>query len=330
MDTMTIQRVLELYNVPYISIRKPQSGYRNDSYPIRINETEYYNLLFYKREPHIESVIRKCNALSNYLSTTQLPVRTVVDPRIIKLTHESYTRYACLYTYLPGSTIPWEAYTRNHIKLIGKTLSHLHSALKKAPQISAPDITETNHTIATKMINYFTSEGVMRAMQLKLHCLLPAKTIQSITEQKKTTSDDVQLLHMDFVRGNILFAPVNSDIDTYLVEGKVNLTGIIDFEKASYGTVTHDIARTLAFLLVDCKFKTEQQVYKYFLHSGYLKRGGGTPIDTDKLEDLINFYLLYDFYKFLLHNPFEYLKTNEHYMRTFLLLKKRGIIETTS
>jgi hypothetical protein len=39
--------------------------------------------------------------------------------------------------------------------------------------------------------------------------------------------------------------------------------------------------------------------------------------------------LLHDFYKFLLHNPYESLASNEHYIRTIALLKARGVLEGT-
>jgi Ser/Thr protein kinase RdoA (MazF antagonist) len=42
------------------------------------------------------------------------------------------------------------------------------------------------------------------------------------------------------------------------------ITGIIDFEKTAAGPRIFDIARTLAFLLVDCKAKTPAQVTNYF------------------------------------------------------------------
>ncbi len=71
------------------------------------------------------------------------------------------------------------------------------------------------------------------------------------------------LLHMDFVRGNILYSQNH----------ELRISGILDFEKAAYGSPLFDIARTYAFLLVDCKYKSEKEIGKYFLRSGYIKRG---------------------------------------------------------
>ena len=119
---------------------------------------------------------------------------------------------------------------------------------------------------------------------------------------------------MDFVRGNILFD--GSDI-----------TGILDFEKTAMGHNFVDIARTLAFLMVDCKFKTVDKVVKYFLYSGYHKRGQMKDVgDKAILNQLIEMFLVYDFYKFLRHNPYESLHLNEHYVRTNHILDKRGVI----
>jgi hypothetical protein len=75
--------------------------------------------------------------------------------------------------------------------------------------------------------------------------------------------------------------------------------------------------RTLSFLYVDCKYKTLDQVKKYFIYSGYQKRGLSTLEHTGiLLTHLVDFYLMYDLYKFLRHNPYESLNLNEHFKRT--------------
>jgi hypothetical protein len=119
---------------------------------------------------------------------------------------------------------------------------------------------------------------------------------------------------MDFVRGNILF------------EGD-EISGILDFEKTASGHTVMDISRTLAFLLVDCKYKTIDKVIKYFLYSGYQKRGKNKDIGNDAdRKILVEMFLFYDLYKFLLHNPYEFLQQNEHYVRTKDILIGRGVL----
>jgi aminoglycoside phosphotransferase (APT) family kinase protein len=119
---------------------------------------------------------------------------------------------------------------------------------------------------------------------------------------------------MDFVRGNILFSGFE-------------ITGILDFEKTALGHPIMDMARTLAFLLVDCKYKTEEKVNKYFVQSGYTKRGANKEtINDDDRGLLVEMFLLYDLYKFLRHNPYESLYENEHYIRTKDILVKYGVI----
>ena len=119
---------------------------------------------------------------------------------------------------------------------------------------------------------------------------------------------------MDFVRGNVLF------------EGS-EVVGILDFEKTAYGPVQYDVARTLAFLLVDCKYKDEAAVRRYFLQSGYTKRGAATlTYYPTILETLIELFLIHDFYKFLRHNPYESLKDNEHFTRTVSVLARNGVL----
>jgi len=87
--------------------------------------------------------------------------------------------------------------------------------------------------------------------------------------------------------------------------------------------------------MVDCKHKSEQQVRKYFLFSGYQKRGNnrlpkvrltGISKTSDLLARLVDIFLLYDFYKFLRHNPYQSLSDNEHFLRTRDLLLSRELI----
>ena len=175
------------------------------------------------------------------------------------------------------------------------------------------------------MHKYFSDPLVANAMHTKLGLKVDDIVF---TNNKKlikiATKLPEQPLHMDFVRSNVLFANNSHEI-----------TGVLDFEKAVYGSPVFDIARTLAFLLVDCKYKTEAQVRKYFLQSGYNKYGRAnfSPITVrisnrtlDVLEEAINMFLFYDFYKFLRHNPYESLHANEHYIRTVNLLVSRGVI----
>lgn len=119
---------------------------------------------------------------------------------------------------------------------------------------------------------------------------------------------------MDFVRGNILF----EDTD---------ISGILDFEKTASGHTIVDIARTLAFLLVDCKYKPYDKVDKYFLYSGYQKRGRSKDIgNDDDRNQFVEMFLFYDLYKFLLHNPYESLRLNEHHVRTKDILVRYGVV----
>lgn len=324
MQQATVDRALAQYGLSARSDKPVQKGYRNESYAVTLRDGKVVNLLFYKAEPDILPKIKAANFASEHAAHKGLPTRTLCDPRILKLQTGNYTSYACLYEYLPGSTIPWEAYTMNHIKLVGKALARLHVALADTNQ-SAPSITNTCLSLCSAMQEYFGLAGVQRAMQEKLNTRFENNALTMLPKLVPNTHTNHQLLHMDFVRGNLLFRPSKASSD--LTEGSVELCGIIDFEKVSIGSPIFDIARTLAFLLVDCKYKTKQQVYKYFLQSGYYKRGGGTTVDSQKLDQLTSFYLVHDFYKFLKHNPYESLRQNEHYIRTRDILIERKLLE---
>lgn len=314
-----IERILALNTLQSRRILAPQKGYRNTSYPVDLTDGRTVNVILYKQEPGIAERIRHSDALSDYLATQGFATRQALTP-IIKLAGQHKTAYARIYSYLPGTTIPWEAYTMKHLKALGLSLAEMHRAMSSAPaQLSS--VEDESRQLLSRMQQYFADSGVQAAMQSKLRLESRSDIFRSLSYHFDTPLE-AQPLHMDFVRGNILF----TDIET------PTISGIIDFEKASYGPTAYDIARTLAFLLVDCVHKPSHKVVKYFLKSGYCKHGQ-TPLSTEQLRMISNmtrFYLLHDFYKFLRHNPYEFLHQNLHFVRTRDFLIKDGIIKEIS
>ncbi|HET8669583.1 MAG TPA: phosphotransferase [Candidatus Saccharimonadales bacterium] len=325
-----IARVVEAYDLAYSSIRPMQKGYRNQSFPVLLKNGQMVNLILYKSEEGILQKIKAANAVSNYLAAGSLPVRYQIDPRIIGLRTNAHFRYGALYNYLEGKTIPWEEYTQDHIKVLGKAMSDMHAALAGFSHSSLPEVTDEYLAINQQMKSYFNNASVQRALAQKL-LLKPNFVIFDRFEQLLTGCKLLpakQPLHMDFVRSNILFGEAQPGSTA-----RVAVSGILDFEKASYGHPLFDIARTLAFLLVDCKYKSPEKVRKYFLGSGYIKRGKALlpAAHAQLLEPLLGMFLFYDFYKFLRHNPYESLPENEHFMRTAqLLIPRRLVVPTTS
>lgn len=329
MDQQTVRRIAKLYGLEVSEIHEVRKGYRNESRQIDLPDGAAVNLMLYKREPQIVDVIRRANAIGAYLDACGLPVRAPLDGRIVKILSLGSARYACLYGYLDGETIPWEAYTQDHIKLLGQTMARLHAALAEYRE-PLPKVADEYQSIVARMERYFTDRSVNLAARSKLNLKVSEKVfarfhhILSFCEKLPNQ----QALHMDFVRSNILFSG----------DSELRVAGIIDFEKAAWGHPLFDVARTLAFLLVDCKYKPADKVRKYFLDSGYQKRGHrrldrimvrGYGERRQLLEELVDLFLLYDFYKFLRHNPYEFLHQNEHYVRTSNLLLQRGVITTT-
>src|SRR5581483_8419087 len=97
-----------------------------------------------------------------------LPARHTRDNRMIRLSSPSGVSYAALYDYLFGVTIPWEAYTMKHLKLLGKTLSDLHAILASYEAEYIPQVADEYFQIVERMRRYFSQSGVMRALQHKL------------------------------------------------------------------------------------------------------------------------------------------------------------------
>lgn len=315
-------RILQLYGVKPVRFFAMQKGYRNESHPFERAGGERANLILYKSEPEILPRIERANGVADFLHAEGLLVRHTVSARIITLRSGERIKYGALYAYLPGETIPWEAYTQAHIKALGRMMGRMHAALAgyENGDLRKHGAAQEYLAINERMQRYFADENVRRATREKLRLAVDGQRLAKYGKilQACDTLPARQPLHMDFVRGNILF-------NSY-----AQVTGILDFEKTAYGHPLFDIARTLAFLLVDCKYETEEKVRKYFLVSGYNKRGGGSFKITARtlplLESLVDVFLLHDFYKFLRHNPYEHLHQNEHFTRTVAQLKKRGLI----
>lgn len=255
--------------------------------------------------------ITHTNAIGNFLAEQGLPARSTYSPKIMQLKGAQFTRYVALYYYLPGTTIPWEAYTMAHIKTLGKTMGDMHVLLAGYPY-ELPNVADEFLALNRRMTRYVSDISVKQALATKLQLQIKLPDFAPLLQFCKTLP--AQALHMDFVRGNVLFTGTD-------------ITGILDFEKAGKGTPAFDIARTLAFLLVDCKYKPADKIYKYFVQSGYAKRSVSTFTAWQLVDKLVPFFLMHDFYKFLRHNPYEYLPQNEHFVRTKAMLLKHGIIE---
>lgn len=341
-DYQTVRRILDKYGVEHIKVLPCQAGYRSQSWPVLVKDDNFANLIFYKREAGILERIRRANLVSGYLSAKGFSTRTTIKPAIIRLQRGPVIRYGALYNYLPGSTIPWEGYTTDHIKLLGMAMSNMHAALRSYSPCSPHSITDEYLRIVKRMSDYFAGTGVQLAMDTKLGLKLSPWALQAceciLMACKNLPAQ--QTLHMDFVRGNVLFREAYGSKPGQLRVGKQEISGILDFEKTGVGHPVLDIARTLAFLLVDCRYKTEAQVKKYFLYSGYNKRGAaefrsinirsGKGLKVNLLDRLVALFLLHDFYKFLCHNPYESLDQNRHFVRTRDLLIGRGLVGRTN
>ncbi|MEO6761278.1 MAG: phosphotransferase [Candidatus Saccharimonadales bacterium] len=320
MDDEAIEAIISKYGRQAVEIKPAQIGYRNHNYAFTDTNGNKCNLILYKREPGVLKQIKNANYVADYAAHYGLPARQTIDPRIIRLESSNSIGYGSLYNYLPGHTISWEAYTMEHIKLLGEAMANLHKAILPLKRHDLDLATENYHQLLARMTQYFNQPGVQESINQKLGLELDSSVwLYDNLLAELDRHDNQQPLHLDFVRGNILFSGTT----------KLKVSGILDFEKVAWGSPMLDIARTLAFLLVDCKYKRPTQVLKYFLQSGYIKRGGGKGVDKQLLQVMTNFFMLHDFYKFLLHNPYESLHQNEHYNRTQAFLLNRGLLVRT-
>lgn len=314
--------VLRKYGLAVTRVSAVQKGYRNESYPLLLADGVEVNLLFYKREPDILQRIETADRVAARAAAAGLPVRTRYNERLLRVGDG----FAGVYRYLPGRTISWEAYTKRHIKLAGWAMADLHAAVEDVPDAGLA-LADELMGLVQKMRQYFADEAVKHAVDEKLGVALDTTTFDSLERliEKTRQLNGQQYLHMDMVRGNMLFDQPHLDARWRIDD--VQLSGLIDFEKASYGLPVCDVARTLAFLLIDCP-KPSDKIYKYFIDSGYRKRGNRAITHIELLPYFVRLFLLHDFYKFLRHTPYESLRDNYHYTRTADLLKTYGIISS--
>lgn len=316
MYELALPRVLILYGIKYQRIFDFQKGYRNEIWPVLTTDGQMLNVTFFKRESGIVQRMTQADKVSEYLALCGMPARRRFDKRTLTLKSGTSTTNIGIYNYLPGRTIPWEAYTMVHIKTLGMTMSNMHAILADMPQIDLPSVYDEYLAIIDRMNKYFLNPEVVSAVFQKLNVQIKTDILNNFVQLLNCykSKPGQQPLHMDFVRGNILF-----DGD--------DISGILDFEKAAMGHTIMDISRTLAFLMVDCKYKTIDKVTKYFIYSGYQKRGKNKDIGNNRdRNQFVMMFLMYDFYKFLLHNPYESLYLNEHYVRTRDILVNYGMI----
>jgi len=347
-------------------------GYRNHSFGI-LSEDKKYNLMLLKNEPNALERAERADAIAKTVAAhSNLPIRILANPRTLKVTTSRGFRLVRLYNWLPGDTIPWEAYTQKHLKALGITLSKLHKSISKSTASKVVKAAPTAEAVVlpdalvelleqnTKMQTYFNNPAVIKALDTKLHLKTKHNhtQISRFLESHELSNLPKQPLHLDFVRGNILWEEsiVSCEaVSSEALQGEVSggdrgplgpvvslrkkaasqeltvlfpkISGIIDFEKTAMGSPLIDLARTYAFLLVDCP-KPEDKIVKYFLHSGYIKYGRSQlPLPPKIFYNLTNYFLIFDLYKFLSHNPYESLVENYHFCCTRDILLSRNILE---
>ena len=375
-----LNRIIDFYQLPVKTALPAQSGYRNTSIPLPLKlpldltaagdyplaAVDKVNLILFKDEPRILTRRQNASRITSWLAKQGFPVRLMLGPlpdpktnkiapssKILAISRPSQQpassktkkRLAGVFTFLPGETISWDAYTQKHLKLAGQMMSQLHTALARMPEKIEQHLPKQAVELATlsrRMKQYFQQPAVRTALDKKLSLSInpdwfsaQKKILEALTQIKTS-----QALHMDFVRSNLLFqqqpaaaladkpAQQKFSLDYHSTQSDpcLAISGVLDFEKAAVGPKIIDIARTMAFLLVDCKYKTDQQIRKYFLHSGYRKRGSSDLSNLELLNPLISFFWSYDFYKFLRHNPYQFLPKNQHFVRTKQFLLERNIV----
>jgi len=329
---MTLRDIVHKnYGISISKLTRLTGGFRNCCYKVISNDGKYYVLIVYKREKGVLKQIQNAHNVAMYLDQCGFSVRVPIGSVMVKYRG----KYIGLYNFIEGNTVPWEAYTKRHLKSIGKTLSDLHFHLGKYSDVNTlerlPKWADITKQEIKEMKAYFSrvEPWIERKLRIGLPWIEIDKLLSDVlvisVESSTLAGRDLSVLHYDFVRGNVLYSKkLNRKLDIYPI------VGIIDFEKVCYGPILADIARTLAFLIIDCKYKGEKEVSRRFLISGYNKRGKNElELNRDsikKIDKLLGFFWLRDFWKFLENNPYEYLHMNEHYILTRDKLISLGVL----
>lgn len=323
-----LPKVLRKFGLNYRRVMSAQKGYRNEIWPIELDDGSMVAVTFFKQELGIFDRVRRADMVSQHALQQGLPIKRRVDLRTLVIRSDDRTIHVALYDYLPGATIPWEAYTMKHIKLLGMALGRLHVCLRDVSLVEQlPSVYDEYGEILMRMRVYFDTTGVISALGEKLRLQIRTDILDHYVQLLNTyrTMQGQSVLHMDLVRGNVLFD--DATIDSPLrIEG-LSISGLLDFEKTAKGHPVVDVARSLAFLLVDCQTKSSEQITHYFIDSGYIKRGeASSVVGGERLWEFVELFWIYDFYKFLRHNPYESLLENHHFICTRNILLRRNMI----
>lgn len=303
-----------------ISTKLFDEGYMNTCILINISNPKQ-NFIFIIYNPNRYSNNNKIQQIEDtyhtakYLEDHGIPVRTAIKTKtgkhLVRINlgkTDQDIRTVGLYNYLPGKTLPWEAYTRRHIKSLGLCMARIHKTWESMnfQKLSIPRWKTYLKKDSAKILDYFTRNQDTIAQKLRLQ--LNADKMMTIVKNIQQL-DENQIVHYDFVRGNILFSDKKED-ETYPI------TGIIDFEKTMIATPEVDIARTISFLLIDCKYKTDKQISQNFIKEGYIRMGNGRISRLDVINTLMIYFWVRDIWKFLSSNPYDSLSLNYHYQET--------------
>jgi thiamine kinase-like enzyme len=308
-----------------------QEGYMNNCIDIFISKPKqrYLGILYNRtryspnsRRVFLEQVYEAAEFLDSEGIPSRTPRRTRDGTHItsLKLASENTTRPFGLYSYLPGDTLPWEAYTRRHLRSLGKTMAAIHKIWEDYNGNSShiPTWKKYLDLDHSKLSRYLS--GNAPTILRKLSLTVDISKLNDLAERLSHLPEKGQLIHYDLVRGNVLFSK-EKKTDIYPV------TGILDFEKVMLAPVSIDIARTLSFLLVDCRYKTDAEIYRYFRDEGYgiqADRGIG---GIDNRSPAVIYFWLRDLWKFLSANPYESLEQNFHFKRTVERLSENGFVK---
>src|SRR6185437_716609 len=101
MDIATVDRALRQYGLEPVEMLQAQAGYRNEIYPVRLQDGAIVSLILYKREPAIVQTIRNANLAGAFLTKQGFHTRYAADDRILRLKARGIQRYAAVYNYLP-------------------------------------------------------------------------------------------------------------------------------------------------------------------------------------------------------------------------------------
>ena len=202
------------------------------------------------------------SALKQHSTLVCAPVEVREDQAVLGLTVDNLTFYVTAYPFAVGETV--DITNPEHAHLMGRSLAHLHSALRILEPYPFRQIgTQDTRTPIERLAQQTT--GVKQIYDRVV---------------RHFDAADRQLLHGDFNAGNLKI--------------KAGQVTVFDFDNCAYGSTTYELADALYMVLFDQATRGELPVYIRFRETFLqaYQEASELRVEGQTIDDLIGYRVL--------------------------------------